>query len=46
MVSRSNQSTRFRALSLAFQNPKPILWTANAAHILEKVTRAQATLNQ
>jgi transposase len=28
------------------QNPKPIIWTAKAADILEKVTRARATLNK
>jgi transposase len=27
-------------------NPKPILWTANASNVLEKVTRARATLNK
>jgi transposase len=28
------------------QNPKPIIWTAKASDILEKVTRARATLNK
>jgi transposase len=28
------------------QNPKPIIWTAKAADILEKVTRARANLNK
>jgi transposase len=28
------------------QNPKPIIWTAKANDILEKVTRAQASLNK
>src|SRR5665213_341469 len=28
------------------QNPKPITWTAKASDILEKVTRARATLNK
>jgi transposase len=28
------------------QTPKPIIWTAKAAGILEKVTRARATLNK
>ena len=28
------------------QNPKPFIWTAKANDILEKVTRAQATLNK
>ena len=28
------------------QNPKPIIWTAKASHILEKVTRPRATLNK
>jgi transposase len=27
------------------QNPKPFIWTAKATDILEKVTRAQAVLN-
>ncbi len=26
-------------------NPKPFIWTAKASDILEKVTRAQAALN-
>jgi transposase len=28
------------------QNPKPFIWTAKASDILEKVTRAQSTLNK
>jgi len=28
------------------QNPKPIIWTAKASDILQKVTRARATLNK
>jgi transposase len=28
------------------QNPKPIIWTAKASDILEKVTRTRATLNK
>jgi transposase len=28
------------------QNPKPFIWTAKASDILEKVTRAQASLNK
>jgi transposase len=28
------------------QNPKPIIWTAKASDILEKATRARATLNK
>ena len=28
------------------QNPKPFIWTAKASDILEKVTRAQTTLNK
>jgi hypothetical protein len=28
------------------QNPKPLIWTAKATDILEKVTRAQAALNK
>ena len=28
------------------QNPKPVIWTAKAADILEKVTRARSTLNK
>jgi transposase len=28
------------------QNPKPFIWTAKASDILEKVTRAQATLDK
>jgi transposase len=28
------------------QNPKPIIWTAKASDILEKVTRARTTLNK
>lgn len=28
------------------QNPKPMIWTAKASDILEKVTRARATLNK
>ncbi len=27
------------------ENPKPFIWTAKAADILEKVKRARATLN-
>ena len=27
------------------ENPKPFIWTAKASDILEKVTRAQAALN-
>ena len=28
------------------ENPKPFIWTASAADILEKVTRAHRTLNK
>jgi len=28
------------------QNPKPFIWTAKASDILEKVTRAQASLDK
>jgi hypothetical protein len=28
------------------QNPKPFIWTAKASDILEKVTRAQTSLNK
>lgn len=28
------------------QTPKPIIWTAKASDILEKVTRARSTLNK
>ena len=28
------------------QNPKPFVWTAKASGILEKVTRAQASLDK
>ena len=28
------------------KNPKPFIWTAKASDILEKVTRAQTTLNK
>jgi hypothetical protein len=28
------------------ESPKPFIWTARAAHILEKVKRARRTLNK
>jgi hypothetical protein len=28
------------------QNPKPFIWTAKASDILEKVTRARASINK